>query len=186
MAKSTSTPVNVPQLVRTLDGYGRRYSDARNALVAHLVATGVKQTDIVTETGLDKGDVSRIAKVVNNNATAKSSAKRISLGGLDPESPSTLSKVAKVGETYFRRAKVQRVSDGPADPVALAEGDTSTVEVPPNTATVSVETLVKEWIAASPDTATLVNRSEVLKGAISAAYRTRAEALAKEAEKAAA
>lgn len=61
---ATKPVTNGTTLIAVLNGYGRRYTQVRNAVIAHLLTTDVKQSVIVKESKVDKGDVSRIASIV--------------------------------------------------------------------------------------------------------------------------
>ena len=52
----------ITALIGTMADRGRKFTDGRNALIAHALFTGVKPSVIVEESKVDKGDVSRIAK----------------------------------------------------------------------------------------------------------------------------
>lgn len=91
---------NTTSVVANWAAQGRKFTDARNAGVAHLLATGVKASIIVSETGLDKGDVSRIAKMVKEFTPAQSkSVKAMKL------EESNVAQYAKFGEANLRRVK---------------------------------------------------------------------------------
>lgn len=97
---------NVTKLIGALDAQGRKFTDARNAVIVHALATGVKQSVIVAESGVDKGDVSRLNKVMGNLAPTKLRAiKGMSLVGLDATQPDTLAAAVKFGADNLRRVK---------------------------------------------------------------------------------
>lgn len=80
-AKKPAAGTEVFPLIVTLDAYGRRYTDVRNATLAHVVWSGVKQADIVKATGIDKGNLSRVVKAFN--ALDKSNKTRRGIQSLD-------------------------------------------------------------------------------------------------------
>lgn len=122
MSKPTITPVvadskvtHVTNLIGALAERGRRFTDARNATIAHALATGVKQTVIVTESKVDKGDVSRINKLVTNLAPARLKAlKAIALTDVNPDDLDTLKALVAFGETNLRRVKATGAKSAPS------------------------------------------------------------------------
>lgn len=97
---------NVTALIGALDAQGRKFTDARNAVIVHALATGVKQSVIVAESGVDKGDVSRLNKVLTNLAPARVKAiKALDLRSIDASKPDTLAAAVKFGADNLRRVK---------------------------------------------------------------------------------
>jgi hypothetical protein len=103
----TETTNNTTATIAQWAAQGRTFTDARNAGVAHLIATGVKQATIVSETGLDKGDVSRVAKLVKElPAPQVKSLKGLKFPSADSVlDPTAIRPWAKFGESYLRRNK---------------------------------------------------------------------------------
>lgn len=96
------------QIIRDLHARGRAFTNARNGVVAHFLATGNKQADIVTATGLDKGDVSRIAGYLNKGNNGKTgeqltrAAKRLTVNGIDVDTFETIAGAARLGADLVR------------------------------------------------------------------------------------
>lgn len=108
-----SESINTTSVVSAWAAQGRKFTDARNAGVAHLLATGVKASVIVAETGLDKGDVSRVNKLVKELAPAQVK----SLKSM-PLTESNVESYAKFGEKFLRRVKgevASRTEKSPED-----------------------------------------------------------------------
>jgi len=102
MAEST----NVTKLIGALDAQGRKFTDARNAVIVHALATGVKQSVIVNESGVDKGDVSRLNKVLTNMAPAKvKTIKSLDVSSLNVNDADSLASAVKFGADNLRRVK---------------------------------------------------------------------------------
>lgn len=181
---SNDNIINVHETIAALNTIGRRYTDARNALIARCIAAGDKQSDVVAATRVDKGDVSRIAKVVNSDAKAKGAALRLKVNAINAGDPASLLAAGKVGETYFRRVKRSATgSTGSTAPKALADGDSSSVALPGNPAEeVDVLAIIDAFLLSSADRNTLVNRAEVARDAIARAFRERSDALKAEAD----
>lgn len=97
---------NVTALIAAVAERGRKFTDARNTLIAHAVAHGFKQSVIVAEAGVDKGDVSRLAKVVEGMSKAKLTAlKSLVISGMSADDVSTLTAAVTFGEANLRRVK---------------------------------------------------------------------------------
>lgn len=103
----TETTNNTTATIAQWAAQGRTFTDARNAGVAHLIATGVKQAVIVSETGLDKGDVSRVAKLVKDmTAPQVKTLKGLKFPAVGSELDATAIRPwAKFGESNLRRVK---------------------------------------------------------------------------------
>lgn len=88
---------------------GRSFTDCRNALIAQALIRGAKQSEIVAGTGVDKGDVSRIAKMVGEMTKAASTrfAGSIVLAELNLDDFDAVATIAKAGQR-FRRVKVSK------------------------------------------------------------------------------
>lgn len=113
--KATAEGTHVTNLIGALAERGRRFTDARNATIAHALATGVKQTVIVTESKVDKGDVSRINKLVTNLAPARLKAlKAITLTNVNPDDLDTLKVLVSFGEANLRRVKATGSKPAPS------------------------------------------------------------------------
>jgi hypothetical protein len=103
-----SNVANVSTVIRNWDAMGRTFTDARNAAVGRALATGVKPAVVVTETGLDKGDVSRIGKATRLlTAPQKKRLLGLSLPISDADMTSSefVSSFADFGSKFYRRAK---------------------------------------------------------------------------------
>jgi hypothetical protein len=110
---SESKPVvNVTESIARAHGLGRQYTDARNAMIAHALLTGVKAVTIVKETGVDKGDVSRISKAANAlTLRQQKSIKSLVIPAANAVTSVTSDAMAaliKAGESHFRRVKATR------------------------------------------------------------------------------
>lgn len=102
----------VYDLVSALAKRGRGFTDARNGVIAHLLTTGVAQADIVKGTGVDKGDVSRIAGYLRKGNKGKTSAqltnsaKRLTVGSINPDDFGSITAAATLG-SLLQRERVQ-------------------------------------------------------------------------------
>lgn len=101
MTESTTTT----STIATWAAQGRTFTDARNAGIAHLLATGVKASVIVNESGVDKGDVSRISKAVKAMPAAQiKTLKSLRFpSASDVLKPEAIRPWAKFGENNLRR-----------------------------------------------------------------------------------
>ena len=72
-------PTNVTTLIKALDGKRNNYTSIRNAVIAHVVGTGVTQSVVVAETGLTKSAVSEVV----GNVAKLSKANKLALARLD-------------------------------------------------------------------------------------------------------
>lgn len=118
---TASTPVNVTAAIKSADAQGRTFTNIRNALIGHALLTGVKQATIVNESGVDKGDVSRINSMVSKLTAAQ--AKRLkSLDVPDVISADTCADLATFGASHLTRKRGEaksRTTSEPKSPEAL-------------------------------------------------------------------
>ena len=97
---------------------GRKFTDARNALIAYgVLVLEVSQADMVRETGVDKGDVSRVVKQAKASPDALAALKSLDRMG---ERDKRINAAAPLGEAFLRRPKRERVE--PAAPEAPKGG----------------------------------------------------------------
>lgn len=115
MTATTGTPVqNTTALLSAVAAKGRAYTDARNSIVAHLLSIGVSQKVIVTEGGIDKGDVSRVNKVVATLTPAQiKKIKGLKVADMSADDTATLTDAITLG-TLFRRNKPVAGASKPA------------------------------------------------------------------------
>ncbi len=125
---------NGTALLKVIAERGRAFTDARNAVIAHLLSVDVSQKTIVDESGVDKGDVSRVNKVLQGLKPAQQKAlKGLNLGTLDVNDLDSMAAAVKLG-TLFRRQK--------AAPAASKSNDKADkVEE-----TLDVAAVVTEWL----------------------------------------
>lgn len=145
MTATVKAPVNVTALIGTLAERGRQFTDARNAVIAHALITGTKASVIVAESGVDKGDVSRINKVVSNLTPSKAKAlKALVLSAVNVDDVSTMTVLVKFGADNLRRVKAAPKS-APATKSATGEDETT-----------DFRALVHDFIVNAPDHAAAV------------------------------
>lgn len=105
---------------------GRMFTDARSALIAYAVLVlELKQTDIATETGVDKGDISRVVKSAKGNDEAVKALQGLKRAGVDR--PTRMTDAAAIGAAYLRRERKAPVT--PADKTETTEGEATTAPV---------------------------------------------------------
>lgn len=168
---TTKESTNVSQLIRDLDTTTRDYTNARNALVGHVILTGVKQSVIVAETGLDKGTVSRIAKLAKGLTGRPAKA----LAGLDV-SAMVANDVTTLSTAIALGAKLVRVHPAKPNTTTADKVDTSTVTV---TADENADMLpsLHAWLVASNDKQ-FAARAKAIADMLAAIKAERAEAVA--------
>lgn len=82
---------------------GRKFTDARNALIAYgVLVVEVSQADMSRETGVDKGDVSRVVKQAKGNPEAIAALQALNRQGSQSQ---RIDAAAVIGEAYLRRVK---------------------------------------------------------------------------------
>lgn len=110
----SATPINITATVKTLNGRGRDFTRARNVVIARALATGTKAAVIVSESGVDKGDVSRIGKRLGELKEARANTKEgkaykfilsLDVASINADVWDTVAPVAAVG-VFFERVKV--------------------------------------------------------------------------------
>lgn len=130
MSKATTPtvrPTDTVHLITTAARLGRRFTDARNALIAFHLAHGITQADLVKSTGVDKGDVSRINKSVKALTPRQTSLLKslpvahLAAYGLEASS-AEMDRVVKAGEA-FRRVKPVRKPTAPTAAESEPDGD---------------------------------------------------------------
>ena len=114
MANTKKTQgTNITALIGTMADRGRKFTDGRNALIAHALFTGVKASLIVEESKVDKGDVSRIAKRLSELKACKPTTREgkaykailaLDISTLDVDRFDSLSVAIEAG-AFFRRVK---------------------------------------------------------------------------------
>lgn len=130
--QTTVRPSDTLHLVTTAARLGRQFTDARNGLIAYHLAHGVTQADLVKSTGVDKGDVSRIAgmlKALTPQQLGKVKALPIpalAVEGVEARS-GNFDRVVKAGEA-FRRVRKPRATAPVKSTAEGAEGAESTAD----------------------------------------------------------
>ena len=118
-----ATGTNVTALISTLSARGRDFTRARNAVIAHVLATGVKASLIVEESKVDKGDVSRIAKRLSELKACKPTTREgkaykailsLDVSAINADDFTTLSTAIEVGVFLQRVKAVTGASGGSA------------------------------------------------------------------------
>ena len=114
MANTKKTQgTNITALIATMADRGRKFTDGRNALIAHALSTGVKPSVIVEESKVDKGDISRIAKRLSELKASKPTTREgkaykvilaLDISTLDVDRFDSLSVAIEAG-SFFRRVK---------------------------------------------------------------------------------
>lgn len=140
---------------------GRQFTDVRNALIAHALAGGTKQSAIVAGSGVDKGDVSRIAKVVAEWSPRKVSAFRASivLADVALDDMQAVAALSTKGQA-FRRVKSAPANKGTTN---AATGESESTDM---------RALVHDFIVNAPDSAAAL---ALIAEAVEAARTTLAE-----------
>lgn len=185
MTRTTAPIVNVTALIGSLHGRGRDYTNARNAVIAHALVTGVKGSVIAAESKVDKGDVSRINKRLTELKEAKgtgSKAMRDAYAGIVALAPrdlnvdafATLATAVSLGKWLTR----DKSATGAAGGAAADKGQGSTV----STVTAAGEgesddmlATIHDYLVSAPDFAAAL---AVVKAAIESAEREVAETAA--------
>jgi hypothetical protein len=160
---------NVTGLIATLYGRGRSFTDARNTLIAHVLSTGVRASVIIAESGVDKGDVSRIANALADMKASKAtttigkaykSVASLDVSTIDVDTFATVEAIALIGATYFRRIKRATGATGGAaagkgqgKTPAETQEPTVTDKVSPNGQTENTDMLatVFDFLVNAPD-----------------------------------
>lgn len=105
MSKTTAPIVSVTATIATLQSRGRAFTNARNAVIAHALLTGTKGSVISTESGVDKGDVSRINKIVkglNKRTNEYKALFSLDVSKLNVDNFESLSAAIALGEGFKR------------------------------------------------------------------------------------
>lgn len=112
--------------VRHAAEQGRKFTDARNALIAYAVlVVELTQSALALETGVDKGDVSRVVKAAKGSPEALAALKSLVRAG--KSQPQRITDAALIGETYLRR---ERKAAAKGESAESAESTGSTVKAP--------------------------------------------------------
>jgi hypothetical protein len=106
---------SITTAIRDAAVQGRTFTNARNALIGHALLTGVKQVTIVNESGVDKGDVSRINGMIKKLTPAQANKlKKLTV----PEAitPDSVTPWAAFGDSYLTRKRNAPATRTPSEP----------------------------------------------------------------------
>lgn len=151
---------NVITAIKGLIQMGRTYTQARDCAIAHVLGTEYMDGKIkrgvaaklATDTGLNKSDVSRIARIVIDNSKARKAALAVDVLTIQ-ESPETLNKAAKVGALFMRTDKkptAPKVTT-PSGEKGEETTNSGTVTTKPVSDDVDVTALVDQWLRSATE-----------------------------------
>ena len=153
-AKVATTPdvdqFNVVTAIKGLIARGNAYTFATKAAIAHVLATEfadgkVKRgvaSKLATDTGMNKGDVSRIARILTDDSKARRAAMGVDVLHID-DNEATLAAAVKVGELFKRETvngkKVK--NDG-----TVTENEGTVTKSADKSESVDTLALIDEWL----------------------------------------
>ena len=155
---------NVITVIKGLVQMGRTYTQARDCAIAHVLATDIVGTGkdakvkrgvaakLATDTGVNKSDVSRIARIVVDNLKARRAALAIDVLHIDDDAAS-LAAAAEVGKLFVRKDKAASPKVATASTKGSTESETSVTKSTDETKSESVDVLalIDSWLRDASD-----------------------------------